>query len=135
MDKKENIMDITMKLNDILSVNQTLKLIIDNDDKDKKIDPLFKFKLLGIMKSLEIPVSDFETIRNERIKKYGKENDDGNIGISLDDEEALTKFKQDIDSVIQNEVTVSITKLKATDIFNKGVPAEYLVSLLPIIEE
>jgi hypothetical protein len=122
-----------MKLNDILSVNQSLKLIIDNDNN--KIDPLFKFKLLGIMKALEIPVSNFEVIRNEKIKEYGKANKDGNIGISSDDEEAMENFRKDIESVVQGEVTVNITKLKATDIFDKGVPADYLVSLFPILEE
>jgi hypothetical protein len=122
-----------MKLNDILSVNQSLKLIIDNDNN--KIDPLFKFKLLGIMKTLEIPVSNFEVIRNEKIKEYGKADKDGNIGISPDDEEAMANFRKDIESVVQGEVTVNITKLKATDIFDKGVPADYLVSLFPILEE
>lgn len=47
---------MNMKLNDILVLNDTLRSIIDKD-KDSKIDALFKFKLLGIMKHIEIPVT------------------------------------------------------------------------------
>ena len=121
-----------IKLSTVLEVNNIVKAIIDNTDL--KIDPLFKFKLLGIMKNLEVPVNNFETIRNEKIKEYGKESDDGNIAISKDDENAIEKFTKDLNTVISSEVEVAIEKLKATDVFDKGVPADYLVGLYPIIE-
>ena len=41
-------MDITLTLGEILNLNQTLKAVID--DNKAKVDPLFKFKLLGIRK-------------------------------------------------------------------------------------
>ena len=126
-----------IKLGNILEINNILKSIIDNTEL--KIDALFKFKLLGIMKSFEIPIANFEVIRNDKIKEYGKELEDKNgnksIGIDADDKEAIAKFSKDINNVIDSEVDVNVEKLKAIDVFDKGLPADYLVRLYPIIEE
>ena len=126
-----------IKLGNILEINNVLKSIIDNTEL--KIDALFKFKLLGIMKSFEIPIANFEVIRNEKIKEYGKELEDENgnksIGIDANDKDTIVKFSEDINKVIESEVDVNINKLKSVDVFDKGVPADYLVRLYPIIEE
>ena len=124
---------MTIKLATVLQLNNLLKSIIDNTEL--KIDSLFKFRLLGIMKNIENPVNNFETIRNEKIREYGKENDEGNIGISADDTESMEKFTNDMNEVINSDVEVNIQKLKAVDVFDKGLPADYLVGLYPIIEE
>ena len=122
-----------IKLGIVLELNNMLKAIIDNTEL--KIDSLLKFKLLGILKNIEIPVNNFEAIRNEKIREYGKENDEGNIGISADDTESMEKFTKDMNEVINSDVEVNIQKLKAVDVFDKGLPAEYLVGLYSIIEE
>ena len=122
-----------IKLSTILELNNMLKAIIDNTEL--KIDSLLKFKLLGILKNIEIPVNNFEAIRNEKIREYGKENDEGNIGISADDTESMEKFTKDMNEVINSDVEVNIQKLKPIDVFDKGIPAEYLVGLYSIIEE
>ena len=126
-----------IKLGNILEINNILKSIIDNTEL--KIDALFKFKLLGIMKCFEIPIANFEVIRNDKIREYGKELEDENgnksIGIDADDKEAIAKFSEDINKVIESEVDVNINKLKSVDVFDKGLPADYLVRLYPIIEE
>ena len=122
-----------IKLGIVLDLNVMLKAIIDNTEL--KIDSLLKFKLLGILKNIEIPVNNFEAIRNEKIREYGKENDEGNIGISAEDTESMEKFTNDLNEVINSEIEVNIQKLKATDVFDKGLPAEYLVGLYSIIEE
>lgn len=122
-----------MKLKDILNLNQVLKIIID--DREAKIDSLLKFKLLGIMKSIEPMVGNFEIIKNEKIKEYGKITDDGYIQIDEDDLEAIEKFNADINKLVNDEVIVDINKIKSSDIFNKGLTADYLVALYPIIEE
>lgn len=126
-------MEITLKLSDVLNLNQTLKAIID--DNNAKVDALLKFKLLGIMKGLESHIANFEVIRNEKIVEYGEETEDGNISISIDDKEAIQKFNDDLTKVINSEVSVNITKLKANDVFDKGVKAKYLIGLYSIIEE
>ena len=126
-----------IKLGNILEINNVLKSIIDSTEL--KIDALFKFKLLGIMKNIEVPIANFEVIRNEKIKEYGKELEDENgnksIGIDANDKDAIAKFSEDINKVIESEVDVNIEKLKAIDVFDKGLPTEYLVKLYPIIEE
>ena len=122
-----------IKLSTVLELNNMLKAIIDNTEL--KIDSLLKFKLLGILKNIEIPVNNFEAVRNEKIREYGKENDEGNIGISADDTESMEKFTNDLNEVINSEIEVNIQKLKAADVFDKGLPAEYLVGLYSIIEE
>ena len=126
-----------IKLGNVLEINNVLKSIIDNTEL--KIDALFKFKLLGIMKNIEVPIENFEVIRNEKIKEYGKELEDENgnksIGIDANDKDTIVKFSEDINKVIESEVDVNIEKLKAIDVFDKGLPTEYLVKLYPIIEE
>ena len=125
-----------IKLGNVLEINNVLKSIIDNTEL--KIDALFKFKLLGIMKNLEVPIANFNVIRDDKIKEYGKELEDENgnksIGIDANDKDAITKFSKDINKVIDSEVDVNIEKLKAIDVFDKGLPTEYLVKLYPIIE-
>ena len=126
-----------IKLGNVLEINNVLKQIIDNTEL--KIDALFKFKLLGIMKNLEVPIANFNVIRDEKIKEYGKELEDENgnksIGIDANDKDAIDKFSKDINKVIDSEVDINIEKLKAIDVFDKGLPTEYLVKLYPIIEE
>ena len=126
-----------IKLGNVLEINNVLKSIIDNTEL--KIDALFKFKLLGIMKNFEIPIANFEVIRNDKIKEYGKELEDENgnksIGINANDKDTIVKFSEDINKVIESEVDVNIEKLKAIDVFDKWLPTEYLVKLYPIIEE
>ena len=126
-----------IKLGNILEINNVLKSIIDNTEL--KIDALFKFRLLGIMKNLEVPIANFNVIRDEKIKEYGKELEDENgnksIGIDANDKDAIAKFSEDINKVIDSEVDVNIEKLKAIDVFDKGLPTEFLVKLYPIIEE
>ena len=126
-----------IKLGNILEINNVLKSIIDNSEL--KIDALFKFRLLGIMKNLEVPIVNFNVIRDEKIKEYGKELEDENgnksIGIDANDKDAIAKFSKDINKIIDSEVDVNIEKLKAIDVFDKGLPTEYLVKLYPIIEE
>ena len=126
-----------IKLGNILEINNVLKQIIDNSEL--KIDALFKFRLLGIMKNLEVPIANFNVIRDEKIKEYGKELEDENgnksIGIDANDKDAIAKFSEDINKVIDSEVEVNIEKLKAINVFDKGLSTEYLVKLYPIIEE
>ena len=91
------------------------------------------------MKNLEVPIANFTVIRDEKIKEYGKELEDENgntsIGIDANDKDAIAKFSEDINKVIDSEVDINIEKLKAIDVFDKGLPTEYLVRLYPIIEE
>ena len=122
-----------LQLSEVLNLNQTLKLIID--DTTRKIDPLFKFRLLGIMKSIEGHVANFEIIRNEKINEYGTKAEDGSVSIAKDDLDTIKKFNDDLMTVINSEVEINVSKLQAGEVFDHGVNAEYLVGLYPIMEE
>ena len=126
-------MEIKLKLNDVLNINHTLKSIVDNTTL--KVEPVFKFKLLGILKNLENHVASFEIIRNEKIAEYGKKTDDGKIYIPEDDKDALDKINRDLTAIIETVVSVNIEKLKVSDVFSQGLSSEHLVALYPIIEE
>ena len=126
-------MEIKLKLKDILKANQALKIIIDNEEL--KLDPLLKFKLLGIMKTIEPHIENYETIKNEKIMQYGKETDGGQVYIPSEDKEAVKKFNKDMDKVTEADVEVNIGKIKAQDIMIKGVSADMLMALYPFLEE
>lgn len=127
-----------MKLKKILNLNQVIKSIIDN--RELKIDSLLKFRLLGIMKDIEPSIVNFETIRNENIREFGQPVNDekGNIisyEIPQDDEVSVNKFRESLEELLNTDVQITVHKLRVSDVFDKGLPAEYLVGLYSIIEE
>lgn len=125
-------MNRTMKLATVLSLNDVLKQIIDNETIP---DVSLKFKLLTIAKALENHVLHFQMLRNQKIKEYGQEDDEGTIAIALSDSVSMEKFSADMKALMDTEVMVNLTKLKPEDVFNKGLPSEALVGLYEIIEK
>lgn len=126
-------MEVKMQLSKALNINQTLKIIIE--DTQAKVDSLLKFKFLGIMKAIEPFASNFDMIRNEKIMEYGEKTTDGNYQILKEKKDAVEHFNYDLTQVLNSEVIINISKLKAADIFNKGITTERLLELYPIIEE
>lgn len=124
-------MEVTLKLKDVLKLNNALKAIIDDID----IDALLKFRLLGIMKEIESHVTNFNLICNEKIAEYGKKDDEGNITIPSEDKEAIRKFNDVMRKVTDSEVSIHVMKIKSKEIFSKGIKSEYLMGLYPIMEE
>ncbi|MDE7367593.1 MAG: hypothetical protein K2N24_09580 [Lachnospiraceae bacterium] len=125
-------MDITLKLATILSVNDALKQVIDDE---AVTDVALKFKLLTIAKTLENPVAHFELLRNEKIKEFGQEDAQGTIAIDITDSTAMQSFREAMETLMDAEVTLSLTKLKSQEVFNKGLSPEALVGLYEIMEE
>ncbi|MDE6852975.1 MAG: hypothetical protein K2J67_10935 [Lachnospiraceae bacterium] len=123
-----------MKLKELMVLNHVLKNLIDHDT-DRKIQTLFKFKILGILKNMETPIANFEIIRNEKIKEYGTEKEDGTISIPEDNEEIMQQFTDDLNDLMESEVEIPLEKLKMEEVFSAGVSADYLVGLYGIIEE
>lgn len=124
-------MEVTLKLKDVLKLNNALKAIIDDID----IDALLKFRLLGIMKEIESHVTNFNLICNEKIAEYGKKDDEGNITIPSEDKEAIRKFNEVMRKVTDSDVSIHVIKIKSKEIFSKGIKSEYLMGLYPIMEE
>ncbi len=125
-------METKLKVSEILNLHLTLKTIIDHETN---VDALFKFKLLGILKAIEHHVIHFEMVKNEKIKALGTEDENGNTVIPADDTEAIQKFSESMEATLNSEVTVAVDKLKVSEIFDKGVPCEYLIGLYSMMEE
>lgn len=125
-------MDVTMKLATVLSVNDVLKQIIDDETVT---DVALKFKLLTIAKALENPVFHFELLRNEKIKEYGQEDSEGTITIAVTDSTAMQNFREAMETLMDTEIMLSLSKLKSQEVFNKGLSSEALVGLYEIMEE
>lgn len=122
-----------MKLEEIIYYNQILKNIVD--DKTLKIDPKLKFRFLGMMKEFEPTIANFDIVRNELITQFGKTDEEtGSCSIDNDDKEALEKFNTAIQPVISEDVEVKVKKFAPADVFDKGLPANVLLALYPLIE-
>ncbi|MDE5873531.1 MAG: hypothetical protein K2H07_06410 [Lachnospiraceae bacterium] len=126
-------MEIKLKVNEVLGLNHVLKTIIDNDKV--KINVLLKFRLLGIMHSIESHIANFEIVKNEKIIEYGEADENGIYQISTDKLDAMENFKKDIRQVLDSEVTININMLKPDEVFDQGLTSEYLMGLYPIICE
>lgn len=126
-------MEVKMQVGKILNLNDVIKNIIDN--KDLMIETSIKFKLLSILKAFESVVYNFNIIKNEKIHEFGSENENGIVSINMEDKENVKKFEKSLQSVIKDEVTIVVDKIKADDIFNKDIPADCLIALYDLIEE
>ena len=138
-----------MTVKEILDYNRAIKAIVDNAPD---VNALVKFRLLGMCKQFEPIVNNFETIREEKIIKYGTTNEMGNTGIFAPKEEnfdtsddykkaieeygdIMKKFSSELDEVLQSEADIEIKKFKYTDIMDAGLPSDYLIAIYDLIEE
>lgn len=122
-----------MTINNIINLNGRLSAIINNDNIT---DPALKFKLLTIMKQLEMYTKNYETVKNSLIEKYGTLDDNNVVCVDKNvDENAFNLFKEEYEKFLSTEVDVHITKVKSSEIFNSGIDSSYLLSLYEIIEE
>ena len=108
-----------MKLYEVLNLNEIMKKVID--DQTLKIDSLTKFKLLGIMKVLEPHIQNFEIIRNEKIKEFGKEDGDGNVLIGKEDTDAMRQFNDSLSDIINSDLNITFEKIKANEKLSSGI--------------
>lgn len=121
-----------LELYKVINANEILKRIIDN--KDFNINCISKFKLLGIMKALEPAVANFEFVKNEKIKEYGKEDENGQVSINAEEEpEAFKKYQEEIQELLST--TVEADTIKAEDVIDKDIPADALVAIYDLICE
>jgi hypothetical protein len=125
-----------MKLDYIITLNTIMENLINNVST---VTPSLKFKFLGIMRELAPYVSNFETIKNDLIMKYGTKDENGNTKVDASvDKDAFEKFKTEYEKFVKEtdvQIDMSKLKLKAADVFNSGVPATYLTLLYDLIEE
>ena len=119
-----------MKVFDILNIHGAIHKIME---EEIDLDHRLKFRFLGILHEIDSTVNNFEQIRNEKIREYGTKDPDGNISIDADHPDLVSKFNQDIQSLLQEEVSANISSLPADDVFSSGMDISYLVALYPIM--
>lgn len=120
------------KLSEILVIDKIIKEIVE---KNSDIDLKTKFNLLGVLKGIENYIVNFELIRAEKIKEYGKENSEtGEIIVEKDTEE-YKKFISEMEELIQAEIEISDSyKIPISDLEKLNLSATVLTSLYPIIK-
>lgn len=122
-----------IKLNTVLTANAIFRNIIDNDTENK-IDSVFKFKLLTMLKEMSNSVTTFEEIRNEKIKEYGTIDDEsGQYQIDQKSED-FKKFNDELLNLVDEEVEINISKIKLNDAIKYGLNSYTLQNILDIIE-
>lgn len=138
-----------MTIRELLDYNSSIKAIIDNA---KDVNALVKYKLLTMCKQIEPIEETVEKVRLEIINKYGTKKEDGSVGIweparddyenDSDYDEAVTKyhsnieqFQNDMNSLLNSESDITIKKFKSSEIFDAGLPADYLLAIYNLIEE
>lgn len=86
------------------------------------------------MKALEPVVANFEFVKNEKIKEYGKEDDNGQVSINPEEEpETFKKYQTEIEELLSTFVKVDT--IKAEDVIDKDIPADALVAIYDLIGE
>lgn len=138
-----------MTINDVLNYNKAIMTIIDNINN---MPALVKFKMLGMCKQFEPIVSNFDSIRQDKIRQYSNNKEDGSSGIIMpnkddfenDDEytkavaeyeDCIKKFTDDIKELLNSEADITVKKFKVDEIMNVGIPSEYLISIYDLMEE
>ena len=127
-----------LKIYNVINIYTTVKTLIENENFN---DSILKFKMLGILKSLETPMTNYQTIQYDTIKELGipvltdNGEETGNYTIPSENKEAVEKYIQAMNNLGETEIDISLDTFKASVIFNKGIAAEQLIHLYPIIEE
>ncbi|MCH5265807.1 MAG: hypothetical protein J1F02_07895 [Lachnospiraceae bacterium] len=124
---------MTRKLIQFINLNHTIKTIID--DSTVTLSPLFQFRLLGVMKKIEPHLANFEVVRNDKIREYGEEKEDGSLSIPAENKEAMEKFNEAMSQVLDGKVTIGIEPFTVEEVFEEGIKAEYLMGLYDIMEK
>ena len=134
---------------EILKYDGIIKNLIDNATD---INSLAKFRLLGMLKQFEPIEQNYNTIREDNIRKFGTLSGDGRFGIfepqrdDFENDEAFDRayadykkviesFDNALNEVLESEADMEIKKFKYDDIMNAGIPTRYLVAIYDLIEE
>lgn len=137
-----------MKVNEILQYDDTMKNLIDNTNMDVKI----KFRFLNMRKQFEPVVQNFQQMREEILQKYAEKREDGSMGIFEPErksfesdkdydaafkkfQDTVNSFQKDVNSILNDDANIELTKFKAEDIMNAGIPSDALLAIFDLIEE
>ncbi len=122
-----------IKLQTIIIADSIFKNIIDND-KENKINPIVKFKMLTYMKEFNNFISSFKTIENSKIEEYGVFDETMERHVLTKDSENFPKFELEITQLLEEEINVNIEKIKINDASLWGLTSNEMVILYDMIE-
>lgn len=129
---------ITVKLNDILNSEETLKKLMDVSMKGK-----VAYKLARIAREVDKESQLFSDERNKLIEKYAerdeegnyKPNEDGQIYIDTKNLEKVGQFSNELSELLETEIEVNVEKLSLDDLDETGLTPKDFNKLMAFIEE
>ena len=128
-DEMEN-KNMKMKLKDVVVLYNELKQLLDN--KNNELDIVVQFTLLGILKELDVPFQNYNSIKENLAVKYGEDPDDE--GVIKIKKEYMDKFYEESKKLLDSDVDLKIEKIPANKLFNAGIPSDILLRLYDYIE-
>lgn len=94
------------------------------------------YNIKKTMKSIQEKLKDILEARNEIIKKYGVEKEDGSVEIPAEDVEAKKKFIEEYQQIIDLEEEVDVRQLSIDELDNIELTANEIetIDFLIIVE-
>lgn len=140
---------ITLKLFEFYNLDGELNGVPSQDGKGMLMEGLLKEKLPivtkywinDLAKKVTAEKESIESLKNEMIKKYGKEDENGNVSIPmfLEEEKKFNPdylaFEKDFSALLQTEKELEYKPLKLSDFENLKTASNYTTLFKLIIPE
>lgn len=129
---------ITVKLNDVLNSEETLKKLMDVPMKGK-----VAYKIARIAREVDKESQLFNDGRNKLIEKYAERdeennfilNNDGQAYIDIENSEKVEQFSNELKELLETEIEVNAEKLTLDDLDEAGLTPKDFNQLMTFIEE
>ena len=121
-----------LKLSDISLMSPALTNLIKQEDV--KLPVRTSFKLSKIIKTLSNELSSVEETKIKLFKKYGSQNEDGQLQI-LPETEEHENFIRELGELMSEEVDLDIKPISIDDLGDINISVKDMLALSHIIEE
>lgn len=116
-----------------------LKYIVENTESIANLLKLelpvkTAYKLAKLSNAIESELREFEQLRNNLIKKYGKQSGD-EIKIEPTDKETFEKFSSEINELLETEVELNYTPIDIDELGSIKLSAFDMGKLLPFFKQ
>ncbi|WP_337872886.1 hypothetical protein [Ignavibacterium sp.] len=116
-----------------------LKYIVENTEPIANLLKLelpvkTAYKLAKLSNTIQSELREFEQLRNNLIKKYGKQSGD-EIKIEPTDKETFGKFSSEITELLETEIEINYTPINIDELGSIKLSAYDIGKLLPFFEQ
>ncbi|WP_337871629.1 hypothetical protein [Ignavibacterium sp.] len=116
-----------------------LKYIVENTEPIANLLKLelpvkTAYKLAKLSNTIQSELREFEQLRNNLIKKYGKQSGD-EIKIEPTDKETFGKFSGEITELLETEIEINYTPINIDELGSIKLSAYDIGKLLPFFEQ